>query len=311
MNKGFLCILFATIFFSSMEIVLKVGCASFHPLQITFLRFFIGAIILIPFAMKEMKRRGVIPSKKDLAFFAIQGFVVVVISMIFFQMAVIYGHASVVAVLFCSNPVFITIFAYFILHQPVTKMNLLSLLFSIVGIVCIMNPANMGEETLGIVFMLLSAITFAFYAVVGETRTGYGAFGRTCLSFLLGSLELLVLILLTNTTPVANFLASIGMEKYAYTPSLTGINSSNILALLYVGICVTGLGYTFYFLVMQDISPAMASLVFFIKPVLATAMAYFFINDPIKPNMILGIGFLLGGSLITLVPKLKKSETKK
>ena len=306
MKKGLLCILYATLVFSSMEIVLKVGCASFHPLQITFLRFLIGGLILVPLAIKEMREDDVVPSKKDWFFFAGQGFLLVVVSMFLFQLAVIYGQASIMAVLFCCNPVFVIIFAYFVLHHPITKFNIVSILLAMGGIICIMNPAQMGDDSLGIFFMLLSAMAFAFYGVRGETRIRFGAVTRSSFCFTLGSIELLFIILLTNLGPVANFLQTVGLGKYAYTPCITGIADQNLLALLYVGICITGLGFASYFMAMQLTSPAMASLVFFIKPALATVMAYYFINDPVTPNMIYGIILLLLSSLVTFLPRLLK-----
>lgn len=308
MKIGFLCILYATIVFSSMEIVLKVGCASFHPLQITFLRFLIGGIMLIPLAIKEMREADVVPKRKDWFFFASQGFLLVVVSMLLFQLAVIYGQASIMAVLFCCNPVFVVIFAYLILHNPITKYNIVSLLLSVAGILCIMNPAHMGNDSLGIFLMLLSAMAFAFYGVRGETRFIFGSITRSSFSFTLGSIELFFLILLTHLTPVANFLKSVGLGRYAYTPCVSGINDQNLLALFYVSICITGLGFAAYFMAMQLTSPAMASLVFFIKPALATTMAYFLIDDPVTSNMIYGIILLLLSSLVTFLPRILKRE---
>lgn len=307
MKKGLLCILIATIAFSSMEIVLKAGCASFHPMQITFLRFMIGGFMLLPLAIREMREADVVPTKKDWLFFASQGFLLVVVSMLLFQLAVIYGQASIMAVLFCCNPVFVIIFAYLLLREPITKYNLVSLALAVAGIICIMNPAQMGDDSLGIFLMLLSATVFAFYGVRGETRIWFGSFARTSLSFLLGSTELLLIILLTHVTDVANYLSSIGMERYAYTPCLSGISDQNIFALLYVGVFVTGCGFATYFLAMQLTSPALASLVFFIKPALATLLAYVFINDPVTMNMIYGIVLLLCSSLVAFIPRIRKT----
>ncbi len=307
MKKGLLCILIATIAFSSMEIALKVGCSSFHPMQITFLRFLIGGIMLLPLAIKEMRDADVVPGKKDLLFFASQGFLLVVVSMTLFQMAVVYGQASIMAVLFCCNPVFVIIFARLLLRQPITKYNIATLVLAVTGIICIMNPAQMGDDSLGIFLILLSAMLFAFYGVRGETRIWFGAFARTSLSFISGSLELLFIILLTNVHSVAAYLEAAGFEQYAYTPYLTGISDQNFFALVYVGVFVTGIGFATYFMAMQLTSPALASLVFFVKPGLATALAYFIIKDPVTPNMIYGIILLLLSSIVAFIPRMRKA----
>lgn len=44
--------------FSSMEIALKVAGATFNPIQLNLIRFFIGALVLLPFANKALKATG-------------------------------------------------------------------------------------------------------------------------------------------------------------------------------------------------------------------------------------------------------------
>ncbi len=52
-------------------------------------------------------------------------------SMSLYQMSVDNSPASVVAVLFSSNPVFVTIFAFFLLHEPIHKNNVAALVLEI------------------------------------------------------------------------------------------------------------------------------------------------------------------------------------
>ena len=51
MNKGYIYILITAFAFSTMEIVGKMISNQLNPLQMTFLRFFIGGLILLPFAL--------------------------------------------------------------------------------------------------------------------------------------------------------------------------------------------------------------------------------------------------------------------
>ena len=56
MKKGYLYIILATFFFSSMEIALKISAGSYNPIQLTFLRFLIGALVLLPLAIREIRK---------------------------------------------------------------------------------------------------------------------------------------------------------------------------------------------------------------------------------------------------------------
>ena len=303
MKKGIIYILLSTVLFSTMEIALKVVSDSFNPIQITFLRFMIGAIILTPLAIKGLRARKIRLKKDDFAFFALTGFICVVVSMVFYQMAILYSQASVVAVLFSCNPVFVVLFAFFMLHEKIYRYTIISLIISIVGIIVIMNPVHLAGSPVGFLLTILSAVTFALYGVIGRKRSQrYGGIALTCFSFLFGSIEMLILIFITRINVIAALFTQIGLKSFAAIPIFQGINGQTLPSLIYIGIFVTGLGYTFYFLAMDATSASTASLVFFIKPALAPILALILIHEPITLTMTAGILLIIAGSLISFIP---------
>lgn len=116
---------------------------------------------------------------------------------------------------------------------------------------------------------------------------------------------MLLLIFLSRIGAVSAFFMQSGLNAFADIPILQGINLQTLPNLIYIGICVTGFGYAFYFLAMGATSAATASLVFFIKPVLAPLLALIILHDPITVNMVIGIVFILAGSLISFIPGFK------
>lgn len=295
-----------------MEIALKLSSGKFSPIGLTFLRFFIGSLILLPLALRGLKKRGCKFHTDDFVFFALTGFICVVVSMVLYQLAILNAPASVVAVLFSSNPVFVILFAFLILREKIYKHTVVSLLLSTTGIIVIMNPLNMSASTKGIALTLLAAVTFALYGVAGRGRSEkYGGIALTCFSFIAGSAEMLLLILLTKIDAVASLLTHAGLRDFANIPIFSGVNLQNLPALIYIGIFVTGFGYAFYFLAMEATSAATASLVFFIKPALAPIFALIILGESIKPNMIIGIILMLAGSLITFIPGVMSGMNKK
>lgn len=308
MKKGYIYILLSTILFSSMEVALKLTSASFNPLQITFLRFAIGTLVLLPFGITTLKKRGVKLNGDDLKFFTLTGFIGIVVSMMIYQLAVIYAPAAVVAVLFSCNPIFVTLFALMLLHEKIYKHTVITLILSVIGILFVINPASLGSHVAGMVLTILSAIAFALYGVVGKKRAKkYGGFALTCFSFLMGSIELLILIGLGNLSPVATLLTNGNLGIFAHVSIFTGISSANLLGLIYIGVFVTGFGYATYNLAMETTSAATASLVFFVKPVLAPILAMIFIHEAITFNMLIGIILIVIGSLISFIAGNKHS----
>ena len=195
MKKGYFYIILTTIIFSTMEIALKLVSNTFNPIQLTFTRFFIGGLFLMPFALNELHKKHSSISTSDLCYFAFLGFLGTVVSMGFYQLAVLNTKASVVAVLFSSNPVFVTILAFFLLKEAIHKNNILALILEVIGTVIIINPLNTNLSVLGITFTIASTITFALYGVFGKKKCAkYGGIVVTCFGFLFGSLEMLALI---------------------------------------------------------------------------------------------------------------------
>ncbi|PJI09196.1 MULTISPECIES: DMT family transporter [Clostridium] len=309
MKKGYLYILLSTILFSSMEIALKLVASIFNPIQLTFLRFLIGALILMPFALKIMKKKNLKLNKSDYKFFLIEGFICVVISMTFFQLGVLNCKASIVAILFSCNPIFVIPFAYFMLDEKVYKATIVSLIISIIGMIVIMNPANMTSSVSGIIFTLISAVTFALYGVVGKKRSArYGGIVSSSFCFLFGSLEMLVLILISKISFVANALTGAGLKTFANISVFQGIRLATLPNLIYIGIFITGLGYTFYFLAMEETSAATASLVFYIKPALAPILALIILHESIALNTIAGIVLIIASSCITFIANSRRAK---
>ncbi|MBK5242250.1 DMT family transporter [Clostridium sp.] len=302
MKKGYWFIILAAFLFSTMEIVLKMVSNDFNPMQINLIRFFVGAILLLPIAIKKLKSKKTSLTKDDILFFALTGFILVVVSMTFFQLAILYCKASLVAILFSCNPVFVVTFAYFLIGEKLYKHTIISMLLSIIGMICILNPFSMELSLKGIIFIIISSITFALYSVISNKKIEkLGGIVINCFTFLIGSLEMLVIILITKLNFVSSFLSGIGLNEFSNIPIFQGITIEKIPMLAYISICVTGLGFTFYFLAMEETSASTASIVFFIKPALAPILALIILKEVIALNTTIGIVFIIIGSFINFI----------
>lgn len=291
MSRGYIYIVITAFLFSTAEISGKLISNEINPYQLTFIRFFIGALILLPFAVKEIRKRKIMFDKKEFLYFIFQGFLCVVVSMSLFQLAVLYTKASTVAIVFSVNPIFTIPFAYFILNEKIDRNTILSLFISILGLIFILNPVNMelNKDLKGIVLALLSAVVFSLYSVIGKKKIDkYGGIAFNCIKFILGDLILLVILL------------------FLKIPIIQGVEKSNVIQILYMGIFVTGLGYLFYFLSMEKVSATMTSVVFFIKPALAPILAFIILGERIKFSAMVGIACILIGSYIMLISKKNK-----
>ncbi len=281
MKKGYLYILITAFAFSTMEIAGKMVASQFNPFQLTFIRFLIGSLVLLPFAIMEVKRRNLKLKLNDFVYFALTGITGILISMSFFQLAILNTKASTVAVIFSANFVFTIPFASIVLKEKLNKKMIMTLIVSIFGVLLIFNPFSISPDMTGILLAFGAAVTFSLFSVIGKTRVQkYGGLILNSFSFIIGDLFLLIFLLIFDI------------------PVVSGINSGNILHLIYLGIFVTGIGYICYFEAMKHTSAITASLVFCIKPALAPVLSLVILHESLSVNTVLGIICIITASLI-------------
>ncbi len=285
MKIVFLFIIISASLFSTMEVALKIAASDIDPFQMTFVRFLWGGLIILPFTVKELRKRSIVLKKNDLSYFLILGIMNIVVSMTFFQFSVMYTKASSAAVVFCTNPMFTMLFAHFLTEEKMTRKKIAALIISIIGLLFIMNPMHIHEpdDMIGITLAFASSVTFGLYSAFGKRRIKeYGGVVQTSISFILGAMILLIFLII--------------MDK----PIISGIHSDNFILMVYISIFVTGFGYLTYFMAMEYSNTSFASLVFFVKPALAPIVAVLVLGEFITWNVITGIVLILIGSYITL-----------
>lgn len=309
MKRGYVYILVTTLLFSSTEVALKFVAGQFNPIQMTFSRFLVCGVMLAPLALRTLRRRNARLDGAALRSFALLGLLGVALSMTFYQLAVTQVQAAVVGVLFSSNPLFVTLFAWLLLREPITKSQIAGLTLDVAGILLIVRPWDLELGPAGVVFILLATLLFALYSVCGKRKcAAFGGVVVTCFSFLFGSAEMIALSALTHIPALSAALTGAGLGLFADIPFFSGYTLETLPMVVYIFICVTGIGFCCYFLAMEHTSAAETSLVFFFKPALAPLLALLILHEAISGRMLAGIGLILCGSIIALLPGLLASR---
>ena len=148
-RSGYVYIVLCAVIFSTMEVMLKTVHGVFAPMQITCLRFLVGGLLLIPFAVRSIKKKNASLTRSDIGFFALSGFLCVVIAMSLYQMSVTYTRASVVAVIFSCNPIFVTVFAHLFLREEIHRNHLIALALELLAVLIIIDPLHASLDPTG------------------------------------------------------------------------------------------------------------------------------------------------------------------
>ena len=292
MKKAYFFVVLTAFLFGTMEVACKAAGNQLDPFQLTFLRFAIGGLILLPFAAAELKQNRIKLTAKDILILAGVGALGIPLSMVFFQLGVMNSNAATASVLICINPFFTMVFAHFFTEEKLNRNKFIVLAIGLAGLIFMIKPWNIqeGNTVIGIVYMLLAAVFFGAYTVAGKVSVQkMGIMAQTSISFILGSLILFIIILITGK------------------PVVAGVTGSFILV-LYVGIFVTGLGYYSYFMAIKNSDAATGSLAFFLKPAIAPVMAVIFLKETILWNTYIGIGLILAASYMNIRYQRKNNE---
>lgn len=260
MKKGILYALITAILFVTLEPVSKLIAGMVNPYAITFWRFIIGSVILLPLAIIKIKKECIHITLKDLGIMTGLGILFICISMIALQIGVKKADSpSLIAIIFSSNSVFTILFAMLILKEKLTKNKVIALAFGTVGVIACADFSS-GTSLESVLYGIFAALSFSLYTVLSQKfMKKFGGIVQTSIVFLTGSIVLLISLLVMGV---------------ALTPTFT---PHVVVNLCYLGFFVTGIGYACYFEAIEKGGAIMASLAFFIKPIL-TPFVTFFIN---------------------------------
>lgn len=293
MKKVMAYICLAAFLFGTMEVALKTAGDSLDSIQLTFLRFLIGGIILFPVGIRKRQQGGMKLTKSDHGWMTLVGIVGVPVSMLCFQLGVERCNAATAASLICLNPLFTMLIAHFFTDEKMTALKSCAFLIGLVSAVLLIRPWDMqsGNTLAGIVLMMAASVTFAAYTVMGKrTVARMGTFFQTGYGFIAGSLVLLVVLLVSDR------------------PVFEGV-LDNFRIVMYCGIFVTGLGYMFFFLAIRHSDASTGAVAFFIKPAIAPVLAIIFLHEKIFWNTVAGVLLLMAASFISLYDTRLQSKT--
>lgn len=286
MKKGIFYAVMTAILFVTLEPVSKLIANDVNPYVITFWRFIVGSVILLPAALVKIKKDKIHIGLKNLLIMAGLGVLVICISMIVLQVGVKKADSpSLIAIIFSANSIFTIVFARIILKDKLTKNKIIALCFGILGVLTCADFSS-GTNLISVVYAVVAALSFSLYTVLTQKYTKkFGGIVQTSLVFLTGSAVLLVVLLFAGVDITPVFTANI------------------LLTIFYLGLFVTGIGYLCYFKAIEKGGAIMASLAFFVKPIL-TPFVTFFINGIVPDfKVFVAIGLIVAASYFATYKK--------
>lgn len=281
----------AVVIFSTFEVVSKTMSFALSGTLLTIMRFFVGGLVLLPFAIRDMKKRGVHLTGRMLLLLFLFGFLLVFVSMTLAQYGIFLSSASLSAVIFSVNPLFVSLFAAAFLKEALPRQKLAGLLVGALGLVLSCIHALLSDQVshtflLGVVITIVAMLVFCIYSVFTKktVNTWVGPTAATSLCSIFGAITLLPLVLVQGAVS--------GVNPFVF-PILQVLPQ-----FLYASIVGTGIAYLLYFTALANLNTSTGSMIFMIKPPLASIFAAVFLKEAITGNVIAGIILILAGMFL-------------
>lgn len=300
MKKAIPFVLITALCFATLEPVSGHIASNINPAAMTAIRFIIGGIILLPFAIAAIKKHNVKIAPKTIFNLFLLSVLLIGASMVPLQYAVLEAKkaelsTAVIAIIFCCNSVFTAIFSSVILKEKISLKSWIGIILCLIGIVISSNiTSGIGVVSVGLA--LLSAITMGLYTVISKKFIkAVPGVVQNAFSFIMGGIALAIVLLIGGVQITPN----------------TGDSLMNWGVLLYLGIVVTGIGYAAFFKAIEFGSATVASSAFLIKPILApfaallVSLLFTGASEPIKWFVWAAIPFVFIGSVLMMKAKNK------
>lgn len=260
-------------------LLIRVAVRDFSPAMVVFARVLLGALILLPIAMRQKT-----------FIFALRGFKYVLL----YSVLEIMGpwflitkaetnlSSGLAGLLVATVPIWSTIFASVSGDKSVWHhKRLVGMIIGFVGLIAVVGIESLtGQSPLWAIFFVLLA---AF---------GYGWAPNMIIAKLPHVSGLAI-------NALAMLMAAVVYAPFALTQMPTGhVALNSLLSLIALGIFPTAIAFVVFFAVMKEVGAARASLVTYLNTAFAVLLGVLVLSEPLTIGIIVGLPLVLIGSYL-------------
>ena len=256
---------------------IRIAVRDFSPAFIVFARVIIGAAILIPISLHQKSFRAALKGFKYVFLYALCEMIG---PWFFITKAETRIPSGLTGLLVATTPIWSSVFTAMYGDKTVWHpKRLAGILIGFIGIIALVGIESFsGTSPLwAIAFVLVSAIGYAF-AVIMVTRALPGVSGIAINA-----------LAMSITAVIYSPFAALQWPKHH-------VAFSAIFALLVLGVVCTALAFIVFFIVLNEIGAARASLVTYLNTAFAVILGVLFLSEPLTLGIGIGLPMVLVGS---------------
>ena len=285
----------AAVLFGGTFVAAKAGLAYLPPLLFVAIRFDIGALVLVGYAVLAMSREQLRPrTVDDVIGIAATGLLVIGLTNALLFVGQQYTTSGVAAIIFSLNPILTPVFAALLLsNERLTVRGGVGMGLGVVGVALVASPGGGGLTSggPGVLILFGGAVASALGAVVirradaqlsSTARTVWGV-------------------------PIAAAFTHLLSYAAGESPSAVSITPTAVLALAYVGVFSGAIAYLAYFALIDTTGATQANLVFYVIPVVSAVGGWLLLGESISAAAVAGFAVVVTGFLLIGSPAIARA----
>ena len=284
MNKEFkyyFLMTLATIMWAGAFIAGKLGINQFSPVVITFLRLLFASIIIFPIMVYKYKENWKIKKENILLVFSL-GFIGMTGYHLLFFNALKYTTASNAAIINAFNPLITAVLATIILKERISFKKIFLILTAFLGVLLTITNWNLKSLIVsglnrGDFLMLMAATCWAIYSIL--VKKGMSR---------MEPLKLTTYTFLSCVVIVMPFAL-----KEIILDNALNVTSNAYLAVIYMAVFPTVMGYTIQQFCIKEIGPSTTALFINLVPVFTIIMALVFLHEQLFLLNIVSVSIII------------------
>jgi len=269
---------------SGTFLVAKQTLAEFPPLVLAMLRFLLAAVLLWPLTRWLRPGKRVAPA--DRGRILLLGLLAVPLNQGLFLFGMQWASASHAALLYALTPAFVAVIGFVNGDGRPGWREFTGMGLAFAGVLVLLLERGLHFEPRslqGDLLILGAVVAWAAYLVLGrETTRRYGALVVTADALVTGTLMFL----------------PIGLLALARA-DLRGVSAAGWGGVFYLAWLTSALNYVLWFWGLRHLKSSSVAMLTNLQPVVAAALAWALLHEPLPPSFALSLALVLGGVWLT------------
>lgn len=274
-RKAFLLLVSLGVLWGIPYLLIRIAVVDYHPTIVAFARAGLGAMFLLPFALRE--RSFFAGFKKPVWLLA---YTLTEISAPWFLIGYAEQHvtSSLAGLVVALTPIIAAVLGVAITKEKLGVPRVCGLLLGLCGVVALLGLHDTSIQILPILALCLSALGYAIGPIIVAKK-------------------------LADTDTTAVVVASLILASVIYLPFVPAhwpsqFSMSATMAVVALALFCTALAFQLLFALVSEIGPARSTVVAYINPAVAAVLGIAILDEPLTTGIVVGFVLILTGSYL-------------